>query len=559
MQTSRIIAALLGVLLLPAREFAQGAPGAGEDALLLPSGTVRVRVGADWVRFYERYGRGTPGRNGAALEPLGADFSMDTIGVGTLENLAPVQAGIRNLAGMPDFTASLGQSIVRLRDHVLTTPVSLEFGLSRHIMIGVSVPFVTATAEADMRMNPTGREPTLGLNPTFAAPAAISANAALLTQFDSAAAQLNQRLAACAANPAATGCGPLNANRTGALALIANANAFAAGVAQVYGGRNGASGALFVPIAGTPAQAAIDARVAAYKALYTAFGTGAISASGPLAAQAPFTVGDMQHVLTDTIFGVRARPIVTAVSRGVGDIDLSLKLNLFGAPRPGESGRLSTRGLRWRQSLGGVYRLGTGVVRAADDLTGLGTGDHQNDLEMRSFTDLLFGAHLWLSFVARYNMQRADQVVVRIPDAPHSLLTAAYREQTVARDLGDALEVEFNPRWALNDYVGFSGHYLYRRKFSDSYTGKFTVADLTGQPVVIDAATLGLETEAREHRFGGGLSYSTVFAHEQGKARVPIEVTFLHFQTTRGFGGFVPKLSEDRVEVRWYGSIFGGR
>ncbi len=559
MQTSRVIAALLGVLLLPARARAQGAPGAGEDALLLPRGTVRVRVGAEWVRYYERYGRGTPGRNDAALAALGADLTLDTIGVSTFENLAPVQDGIRTLAGMPDFTASLGRSIVRARDHVLTTPVALEFGLSRHIMVGVMVPFVTATAEAELRMNPSGLEPTLGLNPTLGAPAAISANAALLAQFDGAAAQLNQRLASCAANPAATGCGSLNANRTAALALIASANTFAAGIAQVYGGRGGAGGALFVPLAGTPAQSAIEARVAAYKALYTSFGTVAISASGPLAAQAPFTVGDMQRVLTDSIFGVRARPIATSVSRGMGDIDLALKLNLFGAPRSGESPGLSGRGFRWRQSVGGVYRLGTGVAKSADDLTGLGTGDHQIDLEIRSFTDLLFGAHLWLSLVARYDMQRADQPVVRIPAAPHAVLAAAYREQTVTRDLGDALEIEFNPRWELNDYVGFSGHYLYRRKFADSYTGTFTVSNLAGQPVVIDAATLGLESEAREHRFGAGLSYSTVHAYDQGKAPVPIEVTFLHFQTTLGSGGFVPKLSQDRVEVRWYGRVFGRR
>ncbi|MFI5310553.1 MAG: hypothetical protein ACHQQ3_04935, partial [Gemmatimonadales bacterium] len=83
------------------------------------------------------------------------------------------------------------------------------------------------------------------------------------------------------------------------------------------------------------------------------------------------------------------------------------------------------------------------------------------------------------------------------------------------------------------------------------------VTDFSGQQVQVDAATLGLETEAREHRFGGGLSYSTVSAFEKGSARVPLEITYLHFQTTRGFGGNVPKLSEDRIEIRWYGRVFG--
>jgi hypothetical protein len=557
MQTSRLIAALLGALLFPVPAPAQGVLGVGDDAFVLARGDLRLRLLSDWTRSWERYGRATPGRKDGTLEPLGLDFSVDSIGVAQLASLAPVQSGIRTLAGMPDFNASLGSSLLRVRNHVNATPVAIELGLTRRVTVGVTVPFVTATAESDLRVNPTGREPTVGFNPTLAAASAIVSNAALLAQFDSAASQLTQRVALCAASPSAAGCGAINANRASVLALIANASAFASGIGQIYGGRNGARGALFVPIAGTAAQAAIQARVLAYKALYAGYGATAIIGPGPLGAQAPLTVLDFQRVLTDSIFGVRARPLEKSVARGVGDVDFTVKLNLFDSFRGDSKARLAPTGFNWRQSVGGVFRLGAGKLDAPENFTDLGTGDHQNDVEIRSYTDLLFGSHFWASLVARYNVQMADQRVMRIVDDPHAPLAAAYRQQTVSRDLGDAFDLELDPRWAINDYVGLAGHYYYRRKFSDTYTGSFTVTDLAGEQRLIDAAALGLETEAREHRFGGGVTYSTVAAFEKGKTRVPMEITYFHFQTTRGSGGNVPKLSLDRVEVRWYWRAWG--
>lgn len=541
----------------PMQTDAQAVLGAGEDAVVLPAGALRLRFLSDWTRFYDRYGRGTARRRSGAVEPLGIDFNLDTLGAAQLETLAPLQSGIRSLAGMPDFTASLGRSVVRVRDNILATPIVVELGLTKRVSLGVLVPFVTATSDVDFRMNPSGREATLGFNPTRGFADAISANRTLLAQFDSAGAALGRSLAACAANPGAAGCGPLNANAANARALIANSASFATALGLVYGGRDGARGAAFVPIAGTAAQAAIEARVAAFRALYASFGQNAITLAGPRAAAAHLTIADVQRLLTDSSFGVRAQPLATSVTRGIGDVDFSLKVNLFDSFGRDTKARLAPRGFNWRQSVGGVYRLGTGKLDRADNFTDVGTGNHQNDVELRSYTDILYGAHFWVSLVARYNWQMADQAVARVIPAPNLVFAAAYRQQTVQRDLGDVFEWEVSPRWVLNDYVAVAGHYYYRRKFSDSYTGGFDVQDLNGQTVRLDAATLDAETEAREHRFGGGLSYSTVAAFEKGKARFPVEVTYFHYQTTLGAGGNVPKLSGDQVQVRLYRRLFG--
>jgi hypothetical protein len=557
MQTSRLRSALLGALLAPALAKSQAVGAVSEDARVLPRGALSISVGNNWTRSFERYGKNTPGRKDGALEPLGVDFNHDTLGAAQFENLSFVEAGVRALAGMPDFTASLGKMVVGLRDQIVTTPLTFEFGVTNRLTVGAVIPFVAATSEVDFRMNPTGREPTIGFNPTLSTPAAVTANAALLAQFDSAAAQLTQRLVFCAANAAAAGCGTVNVNSAAARSLIQNANGFATGVAQLYGGRNGGKGSLFVPIAGTAAQSAIEARVAAYKALYATFGTGAITGNGPFAAQAPPTVTDIQRLFTDPIFGISAQPLATTVDRGIGDIDVTVKLKLIDTFGGDVRNSFTPRGFNWRQSIGGVYRLGTGTLDAPDNFTDLGTGQHQKDIELRSFTDLLFGPHFWISAVARYNMQMADERVMRITDSPDQTLPAAYRQQTVKRDIGDQFDIGVYPRWTINDYVGLTAQYYYRRKFSDAYGGTFTVTNLTGQPVTINAATLGLETEAREHRVGAGVTYSTVAAFERGQSPFPLEVSYMHLQTTLGSGGAVPKLIMDQVQVRVYGRLFG--
>ena len=548
--------ALLAVV-MPLRARAQAVLGAGEDATVLPAGSVRFGLASSWTRFYDRYGHGTPGRKNGAVEPLGVDFSLDTIGVAQFENLSPVQAGVRVLSGMPDFTASLGKSVVRVRDNVLATPLAIDLGLTRRVTIGVLVPFVTAISDVDFRINPAGREATLGFNPTLGFADALSANALLLAQFDSASASLSRALSVCAANPAAAGCGPLNANAAAARSLLANSAAFAATLAQVYGGRAGSKGAAFVPITGSAAQTAIEARIAGFRSLYAGFGQNTITVRGPRAAQSALTIADVQRVLTDSAFGVRAQPLATSVTRGIGDINVALKVNLFDTFGRVAGARLVPRGFNWRQSVGGVYRLGTGRLGQPDSFTGLGTGNHQSDVEARSFTDLLYGAHFWVSIVARYDWQMADQAVMRVTQAPSQAFPAAYRQQTVRRNLGDVFDAEISPRWVINDFISVTAQYYYRRKFSDRYTGTFSVSDLNGQPLVLDASSLDADTGAREHRFGGGLSYSTVAAFERKKARFPLDVTYYHYQTTLGSGGRVPKLAGDQVQLRLYGRLFG--
>src|SRR3954464_13279978 len=117
---STVALAIIAVFANPAG--AQRVLGVGDDALVLPRGVFRFRTLGQWTWFNERYGKDTPGRPAGALEPLGADFTLDTFGIRQFPKLARLQTGIQGLTGMPQWFATLGNTVVNLRDHVAAFP-----------------------------------------------------------------------------------------------------------------------------------------------------------------------------------------------------------------------------------------------------------------------------------------------------------------------------------------------------------------------------------------------------------------------------------------------------
>ena len=534
---------------------AQRVLGIGDDALVLPRGVLRVRTLAQWSWFNERYGLNTPGRADGSLEPLGIDFALDTVGIREFPNLGTLQTGLRALTGDPNFNLSLGTTRVDLRAHVTAIPFVIEAGLSRRFSMGIQIPYVHTRNSAFFAVNPNRREGNLGFNPALAVPAALAQNTTMFTQFNTAAATLQASLDACAANPAASpSCPGLNAQRANAQSLIANSTAFANGVNQIY------TTSPFVPIRNTDAQLAIEARVAAFRALYAQFGVTSIAATttGPFAAQNTLTLRDAQTILSDPRFGVEADGIRTIDRSHVGDIDIGGKFLLLDTFGNTTAARMQPSGLNFRASIGGVVRLPTGQNESPNNFIDIGTGNGQTDLEGRLFADVLIGSRFWQSFVVRYNNQLSDDEEVRITDLPNRRLAPLYRRQVVERNLGNIFEFETSPRVVLTNFFAISGHYVYRSKGEDKYEGTFAIpAAVTGfSDITLDASTLNLETETKEHRLGGGISFSNLFDFEQKKARIPFEVTYLHWQTVKGSGNVV-KAFTDQIQVRLYARLFG--
>jgi len=382
----------------------------------------------------------------------------------------------------------------------------------------------------------------------------MNADTALVGQFGRAASQLNASLAACAGSTSSS-CSSINANRSTAQALVAASTAFASGMAQLY------TKEAFVPVVNTDAELAIEARIAAFKAQYQSFGVSAITGNAPFAAQARMTVTDAKKLLSDAAYGIAADPLQSVHHSHFGDVGLGGKLLLIDTFGGNADKRVAPTGVNFRFAVGGAVRFPTGQAENPDNFVDVGTGTGATEVEGRAFTDILLGRHFWQSAVVRLTHPIADEQSLRITDQPDLEIPELFRKQTVHRALGSTLEFETSPRWVLNDLLSISGHYVYRHKAQDHYTGTFSIpAAVTGYgDVALDASTLDLETEMTEQRYGGGIAFSNMYAYNQGKARIPFEVSFIHMQTTSGSGGNQPKYFIDQIQIRLYTRIFGPR
>ena len=556
---STVALAFIAVFAMPAP--AQRVLGVGDDALVLPRGVFRFRTLGQWTQFNERYGKDTPGRPDGSLEPLGVDFTLDTIGVKQFPNLARLQGGIQLLTGNPNWYATLGNTHVDLRDRVTAYPFVFELGVTNKFSVGVQIPYVNTHSMTFFSVNTTGIQGNLGFNPALAnTAAAITQNTNFFTQFTTAAATLQASLDACANPPASATpqCIALNANRANAVNLITNSQSFAGGVAGAAGVYTTSP---FIPIVGTDAQLTIEARTAAFRALYQQFGVNSIAANmtGPFASQNRLTLRDAQRILSDTAFGIIADPLTSTGHSHIGDIDLGAKFSVYDSFGGSTEARMSPHGLNFRTAIGGMFRIPSGQIESPNNFIDVGTGRGAKAVEARWFGDVLVGSHFWQSFIVRYNRPFADDQEMRIIDLPNEELAPLYRRQTVHRQLGAAFEFETTPRIVINDFFSVSGQYVYRHKAQDQYTGTFNIpAAVTGfADITLDASTLDLETETWEHRAGGGISFSNIYAFEKGQARVPFEVTYLHWQTVKGAGGNQPKFFTDQIQLRLYAKLFG--
>jgi hypothetical protein len=212
--------------------------------------------------------------------------------------------------------------------------------------------------------------------------------------------------------------------------------------------------------------------------------------------------------------------------------------------------------VRFRVALGGAYRLATGQLQSLDDFADFGTGDASQDIEGRLFADVLVGRRFWASVVARYGVQNADQQFMRIPDVPNAPFPAAYRRQSVERDLGDYVAADFSPRLSLTDALMVSATYSLWQKGEDAYTGTFPVTNLAGEQVSLDASVLNAGTERREQRLVAGFTYSTMAAYYRGRSALPLEVSYMIGQSMSGYGN-VTKTFTSAIGVRLYKRLFG--
>jgi hypothetical protein len=533
---------VLVALLVAAPAMAQAPLSHTADAAPVPAGSLRLRITTAWTRYDERFSAD------GGTQPLSADFSTPALGVAQLPLLAPVEATLQTLAGDPSVRLSLGRLEVRGGARIVTTPISLEYGVTHRLSVGVQVPIVQTRRVVQPRVN-TDSSANMGFVPEGARATAATQNLAVANAFQDAADRLAALISQCAANPGAAGCAPVNANPAGAAAARDQARAYAEAV-SVLG--TSASGALLAPRKGSQLADAIDARRMALNAAVQQFlGAGAGSAGGVFTANTDFSYIDLQGRrgttgLLQSPLGGGLDSLHTSDRIGIGDVAVGAQYLLFdrfargAAPVP----RLQTR-----MVVGAAVRFATSQADSARDLVDIAPGEGAGVLA-QSALDLISG-RFGGTVSARYVKAFARTVTAPLFGNPEAFYPLPYFGQR-KRTAGDVIGLDLTPRYFFSDWLSVNAHYGIERVGATTYSSTLPTppcASCATDNTADVVSTVGSGTTAQ--RVGAGFRLSTVNAYARGRARYPVEVSFAHLETVTGDAG-LPKASRDQIQLRIY-------
>lgn len=538
--------ALVAFLTTPLLAGAQRVLGPGTDATVLPRGMLRVTTGPEWARGHERYASGTGRTAKGEVEPFASDFNLDSLGERQLPALAAVSAGVRNIVGgTSGLPVTLGPLESRFDVSVARTPIHVEYGVTSRLTIGAMFPLVKTWTEVSLQPNRLRDGSTVGINPR-----AYGSNLTVVTQLQAAVQALTQLLTTCVGSTAPS-CTAVNADRARAQALVQSATTAVTGIENVYGTSTTKPGSRYAPADSSALQRSIAARLTAldtdFKSFLGAPGSGTSWVSARPIGATQFSWGNLQRVLTDTAFGIRSDSLISVPMNRLGDMELGARFLVFdGAGGVPQQARLS--GVRLRLAVEGVVRLGTGTRDSLDHFADVGTGDGQRDLEGRVMADLLLGRRAWASVAARYTLQQADEIRLRVPRFAGEPFPARSQVATLQRDLGEAFAVEVSPRYVVSDNVGLSATWQLYRKSADSYTGDAGV----------DVTSLQAGSDRMLQRAMVSITYSTMAQYFRRQARTPMEFSFSVGRSLSGNGGAM-KQSITALTMRVYNQLLEGR
>ena len=543
---------LVAALVVGAPLQAQGVLGAGPDAVTIPRGMLRIGLSGEHTLQRDRW-------NDGRLEALGAGFSGDSLGPSALSVIGPLRQLMRDV-GVPDLSASLGTSRLDLRQRIFVTPLSIEYGVTDWLTLGVRAPLVRSKAEASVRIRGDSGRATIGLNPYFLGSAVPAANRSTIDRYAAAAAGLSARRAACQSNAgAAPECPTILAELTSVNALIARGTQFANGLAGIYGAPGLAAGQPFVPMAGSAIELALRARVDSLRTAFTRYGITEIAPTTglPLGAQAPLGAADLAALVADSLNGFGARPMTGTAITGFGDLEFGATLKLFDSFGRASDSRFAASRFGIRQAIGIDMRLGTGTRETPDDFIDHGTGTGRNAITVRSMTDIVWSSRFWTTVSVAMTQAAGSTERLRVPDPGGTEYQESWREADVPVHPGRALDLSLTPRWQLNEYLALGASW---RRRSQS-AGRHDIDSIVVAPAGFNVALLGTALDARTasdvQQLGWHVSYSTIAARAAGTDGLAFEISFSHEQAISSSTGIVPKTWLDRVQIRYYTRLFG--
>jgi hypothetical protein len=525
-----------------------------DDAAPIPAGALRLRLANVWTRYDERFAAG------GGTTPLGAELSADSLGVAQLPLLAGVQGGVQTLANDPALRLSFGSLRVGSNARIATTPIVLEYGVTRRLSVGVLIPIVQTRRVAQAAVAGDSTHANMGfLASSTQRSAAAARNLQVATAYQRAADSLGKLVAQCPSTPTAAGCAAVNANPADAAATRLLAQSFAQ-AATTLG--TTATTALVAPRASSDLADAIEARRVQVNArLQQYLGASAGSATSVFTAPTDFSYRDLQGDRATGAIGLLGGrlgggldSIHTTERVGFGDIAIGARFLVFDRF---QYGPLPPPRIQSRLMVGGAVRFATSRPDSGQSLTDIATGDGAG-VDVSSAWDLIIG-HVGGTVGLRYRKSFGRTVqasLVGDPEAPYPYPQFGPRKRTA----GDVLGLDVTPRLLLTETLALDAHYGVER------VGATTYANPAGSETpcanCASLSSIVLEefssTARTAQRLGFGFRYSTVDAYARGHVRYPIEVSFARLSTISGDPG-LPRQTRDQIEVRLFYQVLRRR
>lgn len=553
-----VLLTTVGLLWPTVGAYAQSVAGPGDDAITVPRGAFRYSLSGIWHDYDQVFSPSSSSSSSAqssssgALRkgPLFGALTMDAAGTALLPQLTETQNQLRALTGQSNYLMSLGRLDAAGEVRQSITLLSVEYGVTRRVSVGVRAPYAESRDVTQLMLNRVGTGANIGLNPALqsaTSAAATAQNSALTNQLESSRALLANEIARCS-DQHATDCDAIRANPQAAAALVSRTQEAAASIANVYG-TNSKRGSMFIPLAGSSAQSSIEAMIATLKSDYTKYGITAIAdGSAPKAASQILGPGGMEKIGTDSAFGVGYKALGNTRRAGIGDIDLTATFLILDSFGENQLERLNSdkRGVRLIAS--GGWRFGMAGADRTEDAFDVPIGEGANAFLLRSTADFMFSKRLWLSTSARITKPLQDQVTVVLPFRTlASTFAFPVAVGQASRSLGVRSDIEITPRMSIGDFFGITTAYTMRRWGEDSYR--------VAQPPSSSDVSVSRVTPSRTlHLAGFGVTFSTLASYARGRSRIAAEVMYSHSipLAASGTGTEVPAVLTDRLELRVY-------
>ena len=540
-----LAAAFSVVTLLPAGVGAQVSLTHTEDAAPLQSGAIRLRVTTGWTRYDERF---TP----AGRRTLGDEISADPLGAQQLPLLAPRETGLQTLTGDPQTKLSFGRLAVQSGVRIVTTPIVVEYGLTRRLTVGVMVPVIQTrraiSVKVDSDSGTAARQggANVGFVPAGARGDAATRNALVYAAYKSAADSLATLVTRCPANPTASGCAAVNLNPSDASAAGLLARQFADAIKAALG--TDTATALLAPREGSALAARIDAQRALLNARVQKYlGATAGAGTGVFTQGAAFSYTDLQGRngipgLLQGSLGGGLDSLQTTNKLVIGGLTVGAQFLVWDHFR---ADTVTGSRLQTRMAVGAAYRYEAIPPDSARRL-GVVSPTDGSAIELKSAMDVIAGV-FGGTIAARYTTFLARTIDASLTGDPEAYWPVP-GFGPLERTAGAVVGIDLTPRLFLGQSFAVDGHYGFERAAAPTYVRSAVPCTTACTPLTTVLPATATRTA---QRVGLGLRYSTVDSFMRGQSTTPIEVSLTHLQTISGSDG-VARLQRDQIQVRLF-------